>query len=205
VPSYILIKRINSNSTITSKTMLGAVKEIKDGMLVFLTHETFDGPIYHEIPHEIILRTDNALGLIPFLPTLKNESIDPYENHIDDKTKSYFNFLVEFIELATSFGKENKAVLYFRCEKEKKGNEPPVNSETRTKAIYCRIRVINKSNVVIEPIETIEYLNGEKISINLLPKGKQTILYRSREEYLYKILIAPGKHNVSRYDEMEEF
>lgn len=191
----ILVARMENNGEVVfKKKYSGLIKSVAGNLITVESAKDPASGMLHDELQEFVIRTDNVLGLLPFLASGRN--INPF---IDSENEISLDFL-DFIKrsrnlLKTCLEQVHYVELIFHTE---------MNGISGNEIVECEIKHVNKSNLEVNQIKKILHANGGK-SITL--GNFQTVLpFRTDTRFLKKIIIHYGsKLKINPYDDGEEF
>jgi hypothetical protein len=186
--------RIKPNGFILYKKIFGTIGELKENQFQFTSNKDIDGNQYEE-KRIFTIRLDNVLGTIPLLPSMSN--INPFENNSSEKTKEYFDVLLEMKELMKNYsGLQHAAILFYRYDKKnylfRNGNYK----------VECKITQVNNSNIEYEHYRTFSFISKDESYVDYVPRTGDIDRFIAPDRYLWKVEIDPNReHNINPYDE----
>lgn len=191
----LLIARMNTDGELGEMMEFSGLAKELNGNLI--TIESAKDPVTRILSdelHNYVIRTDNVLGVLPFLPS--GRDINPFISAENESSLTFLDFLTRSRNLLkTCLGQTHHVELIF---------ETKINGKKGEEIFECEIQKVNKSNVEINQIKKGLYINGgSSITVgsfdNIVP-------FRTDTKFLKKITIYYGsKLKVDPYDDGEEF
>jgi hypothetical protein len=190
----IVIKRINSKSSISRKKINGRIKAINGNSFTLMADQDMDNVYDHE--KELVLRWDNPLGNIPMLPSAAH--LIPVGTNSSELLTLYFAKLAEMMALLKKcIGVQHAVTLHYHYHKK---NDLFRKGKYR---IECEILEVNKSNIKIKHIRSFTHIPGEKsygyvVCIPHIDFDR----YAAPDRYLQKVIVHFGtSHQVNINDD----
>lgn len=186
--------RIQQNGDVAKKIMTGKIKEVIDENFIFHTNQSpSDGSVY-ENGIDILIRTDNVLGLIP-LP----QNLNPFEG-LSTKAKNYLHWLGNTKQFMWKYLYEKHSA-YFHWKYSKHKN----NFRLGKYQTEGKILEVNYSNIKYYHLRTISFVpesvEGGSCYIDIVPR-KENDRFIAPDRYLWRVEILLGiESKINPHDE----
>ncbi len=190
------VGRIQNDGSFKTKILNGQVCEVGENNFFFKTKEDLSSVYDH--PAKILIRLDNALGMIPLHPDYPD--MNPLTVNIRE-FRSYFKALTGMRNLlAGCIGTEHALTLYYRYSKK--------NSNFRKGGYRSEGEVleVNKSNIVYNHMRTFTHIPGQLVYdyVDMRPRI-ETDRFVAPDRYLSRVVVILGtKHEINVHADNDE-